>query len=359
MSRFLQTIDSYSFQKLLLTEGRRLTAMNPSTFNWFFAPPTAPIVVGQAVNFGAVGCPAGRAWVINEIIVHATDKCAIYINISPSTANINENGTLGFLDEGVLTELSGFIPEGGGTCRITMPQPILVWEGTRIAASYIRDTTTPVGAQMCIQGVDLTSDFNYTASKKIAVLGDSVTWTSGGSGTAGESYWPFLVTSAFKQKGDSVRLINKGFGGSTSTEIGVMARNRYMDFDYDLLFVSVGMNDSALGGITEADFKTSLRKVIQVAKARNPLCKIILCGASSTDDPNRTPYIANYRTYAQQVSTEYATDVYYVDLSLAYSGTDVADFTETSTPRIHPNKSGHQKIANLINAFITAQNISL
>lgn len=359
MSRYLKTIDNYSFDKILLTESRRLDGMNPSTFNWFATPPTTPITIGQAVNFGNLTTPAGRAWIINEITASASDRCAIYINLAINSANIAETGSTSFLDEGILQQLSGVIPEGGGTIRFTLPQPMVCWEGTRIAASYIRDVTEPVGAQLCIQGIDLTADFNFNADKKIAVIGDSVTWTSGGSGTAGHSYWPFLVTSGFKQKGESVRLINKGFGGSTAEECAIMTRNGYMDFDFDLLFVSVGMNDSALGSVPEATFKLSLNKIIEHARARNPNCKIILCGASSTDDPNRTPYIANYRTYTSDVAASYEKDVWYVDLSVAYSSTDTGDFTEQSTPRIHPNKSGHAKIATVINNFIAANNIIL
>jgi hypothetical protein len=341
----------YSLDKILAAEGRKYNLMSPSSFSWFATPPATTITAGAAQSIASATVPATRCLLVNEIRVSVTGKCMVYVTVSHvNTPKYTEDGpTTSFSDAGTVLELSELQKDtAGGTVVFRFDNPLWLHEFAVIQAYYVRDTTTAVGGQLCVSGIDLTNDLHFGAKNRIALIGDSIPWSSGGQYTSGRSYWPSLVVQSLRSAGKDVRLIAKPFGGSTALKGAAMVKAGYLDFSFDLLFTSYGMNDSAAGGPSQTDFKASLRVMVDYARQRNPGCSIILCGAPATDDANRSA-IASYRTYVSEVQAEYGSEnrVYYVDLSTAYASSSSTDFND-SNPKIHPNRSGHSKLHGVI-----------
>jgi lysophospholipase L1-like esterase len=339
----------YSLDKIFASEARKYNLMSPSSFSWFATPPATTITAGAAQSIASATVPAGRCLVVNEIRVNVTGKCCVYLTVSHvNTPKPGEDGpTTSFADAGTVLELSELQKDtAGGSVVFRFDAPLWLHEFAVIQAYYVRDTTTAIGGQLCVSGIDITNDLNFSARHKVAVIGDSIPWSSGGQYTSGRSYWPSLLVQALRGEGKDVRLIMKAFGGSTSIKGAAMTKAGYLDFDFDLLFISYGMNDSATGGPTQADYKAALRVIIDYARQRNRGCSVVVCGAPSTDDANRSG-IANYRTYAAEVAAEYAERVHYVDLSTSYASSSTTDFTD-SGPKIHPNKAGHGKLFDVV-----------
>jgi lysophospholipase L1-like esterase len=350
----LLTTEHFSLDKVLATEARRYNFLNPSTYTWFTTPPSGAITAGDKQTIGGVTVPAGRCLVVNEIRVNVTGKCVVYVMLSYNYhPRMDDTGTgYGpFVDAGTLMELTGLQSDPAGGCVVfSFPRPLVLTEYSNIAAYYVRDTTTAVGAQINVHGVELTNDLNFAARRKIAVVADSLGWQSVGPYVSGRVLWPFRLLDALRSEGRSVRLINKSFGAASAPEMASLTRVGYLDFDFDMLVISQGMNDASSAFVGEAEYKAALRLTIDYARGRNPGCSILVCGPSSTDEPTRVNNIANYRTYASAVQAEYGTAnrVYYVDLSTAYPNTSTTDFLEAAGSRVHANKSGHQKLHDVI-----------
>lgn len=327
------------FNKVCATESRMfaLSGLSPA-----LGQPEPTVVANGLTAFGNHVVLPGRALLLQSIVIGANKECRLTISWS-----------IGGLDGSYLGAYSSTyatIPNGGGTVTIEFPVPLMLIEGSKIDLFYTRPDT--VGATMSwgVNAVDLTGDFQYGAQKRIAVIGDSITWTGlPSTGSFGKDLWAFRLVEQLRKEGQSVRLINKGFGGSKSIDGAVMAKRQWLDFEYDLLIISYGMNDCVNGQTTEANYKQALRDIIAQRDSKNPHASVIVCGASSTNDAQRTPHIANYRAYAASVAAEYgaAKNVYYVDLSTAFSGTQADHFSEVGT-LVHPNRLGHQKLFETI-----------
>jgi lysophospholipase L1-like esterase len=194
------------------------------------------------------------------------------------------------------------------------------------------------------------------------VAGDSIVHTiTGTNGTAGynrDSLWAFQLVNRLCELTDGeVRLINKGFGGSTSVQGAIRIDEGYYDVDYDLLIVSYGMNDAS-SLTTEAAYKQALRDFVIHRNRFRPNASVLILGPSSTNDAARST-IGDYRTWAAAVAAEYgaAHKVYYLDQSPAY-GTSAGDLStyygESSGNRVHPNLAGHVALYNLIAPAVAA-----
>ena len=304
------------------------------------------ITANTLINVGSYTVPAGRCLLINSITVSANKECRILIGISQKGPG---GATVMGSDLGTFKNFSGEIGPNGGSLQFNAGSPIILRELAVINVFYARNDTAQPSVSYGIDAHEITNDLFLNSKNKICLLGDSITWTNAND-AYGVDLFGFKIVNQLRKDGKSVRLINKGFGGAEASEVSALVKTGYIDVDYDLLILHIGMNDSNQQTTTLLRFKEVIREVISHRDTNRPKASVLICGAPSTDDPNRTPYIANYRTAASEVVAEYGAikKVYYVDNSTAYANTATDHFNESATPRVHPNKLGHQKIFDVM-----------
>ena len=176
-------------------------------------------------------------------------------------------------------------------------------------------------------------------------LGDSITWKNYATGATGNDLYATKLATAIQTNYGNIKHINKGIGGSTSTSF--LAQSFWWNrIKADIVTIGLGMNDSANAGVSTSTYSANLTSIIALIRKHNPKVAIILCSPSTTNDANRTPYIAGYRTAMATVATN--TGCAYCDFSSAWT-TSTGDMnTYVFTDGIHPNQAGHTALYNLL-----------
>lgn len=336
--------DSFSLQ--LAREGRPMGSAGGSPAGYTTGTP-ATVTAGVVVdNSGTSTVPLGRAYVLYEAAMTADRSCIAVLQFQDILSGAYTTDSL-----------AGYkiLGPNGGEAKWTWPSGLIVPELHNLQLRYIRPDTAGAFTTKAFSGLDITADFHWDAEHVICVAGDSLTHTIPGSngttGAVGEDLWAFRLTNRLRDKGASVRLINKGFGGSIIPQAHKRLRSGFYDVPYDLLVVSYGMNDAAADQTGETRYKDGLRAFVTHRNRHRPDATVVICGPSSTDDANRTPYIGNYRTWASQVAAEYgaAERVYYVDLSTSYAASATASFGESvAGTLVHANIVGQSQLADVI-----------
>lgn len=179
-------------------------------------------------------------------------------------------------------------------------------------------------------------------------LGDSTTWTipvpyAGDNGTMLTAYrlWQWI-----NQTYAPIQHVNKGLGGLHSTSFTTQPWLSWaLRLQPDLVTVQIGMNDCNTDATGTANFQTNLTALITSLKTRNPNVLIYLCAPNQTTDPNRTPYVQNYRNAMQQTAT--AQNVGFLDFSQAFTNAQCSQYCENNAgPYVHPSGAGHGLIFN-------------
>lgn len=254
----------------------------------------------------------------------------------------------------IVPQQFGFIPAGGGSVTWEFAGSLILNElrNTKFYARSASDINARVWAT--VDGVDVTADFNYAARHTLLVAGDSISWTFGNNRSpsmpSGRDLWAFRVRDRLADKGASVRLVNKAYGGSHALNQSVAIDEGYYDgIKYGLLIVSIGMNDAQTNGpstyATEGEFKACLRKFVAQRDRSNPLASVVLCAPTQTTDASRTNKIGSVRSWVEDVANEYDTakKVYFANLGNSF--TNVAAYCDDG---IHPQSPGHALIADTI-----------
>lgn len=174
-------------------------------------------------------------------------------------------------------------------------------------------------------------------------MGDSVTWTAPAE-TNGYPY-PSVAWDLFNNNYSPIRHINKGYGGQTSSVLLQRYKYQVSAVKADLVTVCVGMNDCNGDVIGVTTFENNLKTIVDRLRQHNPNVEIILCNIPPTNDPLRTPYVANYR--AKIVSVATAKGTFLADFSTAYT-----NFTTYAPDGIHANNAGHSILGNILYGVI-------
>ena len=331
--------------------------------------------------------PIGRSWLMQTASgggdAGGIGLAAQYWNENGNAPNWGVAGFAGTL----ATQQAGFIPAGGGSVKIPLPEGgVLLMENEQMAIIAINPVANGGGIQACLNAgfasIELTNDHDYDADYTMAFIGDSITrWTiagtNGTAGALGKDGFPWQITTALRNRGKRVRHINYGYSGFTSAQALDWMYGGHYDVPTHLTGIFLGTNDAASNAVAPTPFQASLTAQIQRRWQLNPTGSVVVWGAPNTDDTTRTPYLPALRIAANAAvqaagntggfsgsalvnpyggyDNGLGGDVVYVDASLAFtaSGSDLSNyFAETSTPHIHPNVAGHGKLAASIGAAI-------
>lgn len=172
------------------------------------------------------------------------------------------------------------------------------------------------------------------STDKILAFGDSITYGYGES--ENESY-PYLLSQITK-----TQVINAGINGDTSRDGLQRLPALLEDSSVRLILLCFGGND-ILQKVPLSELKSNLKKMIQLAKARNidviliSVPKISSLGLSS---------LALYSTVADEENIELMDDVLVHVLSRSSLKNDY----------IHPNAKGYKYMAEEIHEYLKSEN---
>jgi acyl-CoA thioesterase-1 len=168
-------------------------------------------------------------------------------------------------------------------------------------------------------------------------LGDSVTWR------IASTFYSALAAKHIGLNYAPIKLINKGIGGATSTDL-VTNLNWTGNFCPDIVSIGIGLNDAAGGVSDTTNFINNLKTVIDFYRSKNPDVYIVLCNPHTIDlSVGTRTYLQNFRDAMITVANDKIVAVAHFDL--AWSISDVGTYL---TDGLHPNNAGHQLLANIL-----------
>jgi acyl-CoA thioesterase I len=174
---------------------------------------------------------------------------------------------------------------------------------------------------------------------KIVVLGDSVT---AGLGLVETQSYPHLLQKKIDGDGFEYEVVNAGVSGDTSAG-GLRRLDWALQENVRVLIVALGGNDG-LRGLSVAEMKENLGRVIETARARNIV--VILAGMEAP--PNYGPeYAASFRQAYRDVAQRYR--VPFIPF-LLNNVAGVASLNQADG--IHPNAQGASIVADNVWAVL-------
>lgn len=204
-------------------------------------------------------------------------------------------------------------------------------------------------------------DMRARAVKKIAALGDSITW--GMSASSHNDRWINLVVSMIEyyQK-EKVELINQGICGNilttNSPAYEISAKPSGMERVYadiisnkpDMVFLAYGLNDSR-GGTSPDVFRKEYQKLIEMILKEIDATIVVLNTYymheefyKSCEGWNKSSYsiTEEFNLIIKQLAEK--NDLIYADIYSAQAGVNWI----VSDDHCHPNDLGHRIIANKV-----------
>tara|TARA_X000001382_G_scaffold130512_1_gene125628 strand:+ start:57 stop:2855 length:2799 start_codon:yes stop_codon:yes gene_type:complete len=229
--------------------------------------------VNSSVNLGSIDIAPGRAVMTSSITFSSNAKGRI-------SGVIAQNAIGDWIGLSNQDEFSLAV-DSNGTTTLNFDGMIL-GPGSRVSLTFTPYSETgqlkpDLGVH--INGIEFTADFNFDAKKKMLYCGDSISWSLVGNwkpqdmgynytGNRKESSNPypdyfgdelasFRLVNALRAKAspESIRLVNKGFGGSKlATDQWFATRSGMYTFPWNIMVMQAGINDAA-------DIQTPLRQL--------------------------------------------------------------------------------------------------
>ena len=229
--------------------------------------------VNSSVALGSIDIAPGRAVMTSSITFSSNAKGRI-------SGVIAQNAIGDWIGLSNQDEFSLAV-DSNGTTTLNFDGMIL-GPGSRVSLTFTPYAETgqlkpDLGVH--INGIEFTADFNFDAKKKMLYCGDSISWSLVGNwkpqdmgynytGNRKESSNPypdyfgdelasFRLVNALRAKAspESIRLVNKGFGGSKlATDQWFATRSGMYTFPWNIMVMQAGINDAA-------DVQTPLRQL--------------------------------------------------------------------------------------------------
>ena len=235
-------------------------------------PPTSPPVYDDIVT-GVIDIDVGRAMMVNSITITSNAKGRV-------SGVIAQNAIGDWIGLSNQDEFSLAVSDGGSSTLNF--DGLVLGSGSRVSLTftpYPETGQTDPDIGMHINGIEFTADFNFNANKKLLYCGDSISWSLMGnwktqdmgynySGNRKEGSNPYpdyfgdelaafrLVNALRSQTNpESIRLVNKGFGGSKlATDQWFASRSGMYTIDWNMMVMQAGVNDAT-------DVQTPLRQL--------------------------------------------------------------------------------------------------
>jgi len=175
---------------------------------------------------------------------------------------------------------------------------------------------------------------NSSKIPTVLVLGDSL---SAGYGLRRTDAYPALLSAKAAALGQPLHILNASVNGDT-TAGGLRRLPRLLDRPVDVLIVELGIND-VFRGVPVTQIAANLQKIIDLARARYPLLRVIVAGMqlpqTSVED-DLTAFGLMYADLAHRNSAELVP--FLLDGVAGNPDLNLADL-------IHPNASGQKILA--------------
>lgn len=248
----------------------------------------------------------------------------------------------------------------------SLVRPTLAAAGvTAIGEFRIRTVldATPTGAYVIgsAAGYAIYDDFNTKADKVMLVIADSIlNGTAGITGKPKSMEW--LTRGYFRDQGANLRVINKSVSGSTTSDHERFRAHGLYDFpQVDYLHYQLGTNDAGAGA-SAATVQANVAAMIAHKQKLYPDATMIVWGPTPRENTTTETTLISLRTGMQAAVTAAADPkVKYASLAAAFDRTLSSNYasSDTAGDRIHPNDAGHAAAYSLIQAFLSAQNVSI
>lgn len=173
--------------------------------------------------------------------------------------------------------------------------------------------------------------------KTVVVLGDSI---AAGYGVDPSEAFPALLQKKVDAAGLPYTVVNAGLSGDT-TAGGARRIAWLLKRPMDVLVLELGGNDG-LRGISPAETRSNLEKIIEAAREKNPAVKIVLAGMQMPQNMG-----ADYTRQFKAVYAEVAEKKNVVLIPFLLEGVGgKAELNQSD--RIHPNPQGHKIVADTV-----------
>jgi hypothetical protein len=260
----------------------------------------------SSISTSSIDIDVGRAVAVTSITITSNVKGRV-------SGVIAQNAIGDWIGLSNQDEFSLAVGEGG-TSTLNL-DGLVLGSGSRVSLTftpYSQSGQTNPDIGMHINGIEFTADFNFNAKKKLLYCGDSIAWSLVGnykpqdmgynySGNRKESSNPypdyfgdelaaFKLVSSLRSQSDpeSIRLVNKGFGGSKlATDQWFATRSGLYTIDWNMMVMQAGVNDAT-------DVQTPLRQLTMAQRIQEMVTKrnddgrkkypMVFCTPPSVDD---------------------------------------------------------------------------
>ena len=212
------------------------------------------------------------------------------------------------------------------------------------------------GINMAISGFKISADTNFSASKVMYCLGDSIANLSGYvTRYGGHMHWQArtalnALRNGVYPNGYDCRIVSDSMSGKTSIDlISSLKTGMKVIRKADLILFQHGVND-AYQGTTDAVWNANLAYMIAWRDTNYPGAKLVFVGATplKTGDTNLTR-LGQLRTI-QATYHNPANKVYYVSLENAYP--DVSPSSPYFTDIVHPTQLGQDAGGTVLGNYL-------
>lgn len=242
-------------------------------------------------------------------------------------------------------------------CKMMLPS----WLSS-VASFTCRLTITPesnsLAGSLALTGYKITDDLNFSASKVVLAIGDSLLNGTGPTKTANS--WVVKLLAKMKEQAD-VRLINMSVSGSGTANWEEMIDGGRLDAvqQADVILYAVSVNDAG-AGTTAAAYRARLEKLLAWKNKKFPNALMIIYGTTPLENSTSHSNAETLRAEAADfVSDTNSPRLKYCNLGAAFTRTDSTKYIVSDSPgnRVHPNDSGNADIATVAITHWTDNNL--
>jgi acyl-CoA thioesterase-1 len=193
-------------------------------------------------------------------------------------------------------------------------------------------------ALFCASWLILSVDIAHAnPTKTILVLGDSL---SQGFGLAPSEAYPALLARKLLSASLNFQITNASAAGGT-TEGGLQRLPAHLKRKIDIFILELGIND-AFRGVPVDQIQNNLQQIIDKAKARNPMVRIVIAGMQLPNHSGDNYVSAFGKMFSDLAAKNDAALVPYLLQGVA------GDPSLNISDGIHPNAAGQKILAETV-----------
>lgn len=299
---------------------------------------TSANMTGAGYGIGGYTSNIGRAYWIDALTVTTNKNVLINLQVGVVISAVTGAGTP------PIHNAQQWIPANVPT---VIPIKALSRGGTfqSMSASIKAITDTDKTGFLCtisVSGYAFTDDLDFSAPRKMLVLGDSL--LDGTGPTVRDNFMPWKIRRYYSDKGIRLRMINGSISGSTSQAHELFRQGGIYDHDQiGLIVYQLGTNN-AVQAIAASQSTSDLNAMMAWKKIRHPDAQMIVLGPPPAENATTESNLVGIRSALSAAVTAAADPkVNFKSLAGAFDstlGTTVYVSTDPAGSRLHPNDTG-------------------